>query len=82
VRTAHAASIDRRKLASRCACNYLGRTCTGWIAPACGWRTHSITSSASAPVSGCPQQWLKARRAVVYNTRRGELPTKSTLHVG
>src|SRR5262249_6885997 len=24
---------------------YLGRTFTGWIAPACGWRTHSITSS-------------------------------------
>src|SRR5215831_13129474 len=26
---------------------YLGRTSTGWIAPAFGWRTHSITSSAS-----------------------------------
>src|SRR6266568_2152426 len=26
---------------------YLGRTSTGWIAPACGWRTHSITSSAA-----------------------------------
>src|SRR5215467_13340387 len=26
----------------------LGRTSTGWIAPACGWRTHSITSSAIA----------------------------------
>jgi hypothetical protein len=25
---------------------YSGRTSTGWIAPACGWRTHSITSSA------------------------------------
>jgi hypothetical protein len=24
----------------------LGRTFTGWIAPACGWRTYSITSSA------------------------------------
>ena len=24
----------------------LGPTFTGWIAPACGWRTHSITSSA------------------------------------
>src|SRR5262245_20974254 len=22
---------------------YLGRTYTGWIAPACGWRTHNIT---------------------------------------
>src|SRR5262249_53596951 len=29
---------------------YLGRSSTGWIAPACGWRTHSITSSAR---SGC-----------------------------
>src|SRR5438132_8827222 len=27
---------------------YLGRTCTGWIAPAFGWRTYSITSSATA----------------------------------
>ena len=27
---------------------YLGRTFTGWIAPACDWRTHSITSSARA----------------------------------
>jgi hypothetical protein len=26
---------------------YLGRTFTGWIAPAFGWRTHSITSSAA-----------------------------------
>ena len=26
---------------------YLGRTVTGWIAPACGWRTYSINSSAS-----------------------------------
>ena len=25
---------------------YLDRTFTGWIAPACGWRTYSITSSA------------------------------------
>jgi hypothetical protein len=25
---------------------YSGRTSTGWIAPACGWRTYSITSSA------------------------------------
>src|SRR5215472_292109 len=32
---------------------YLGRASTGWIAPACGWRTHSITSSARASrVSG------------------------------
>ena len=27
---------------------YLGRTFTGRIAPACGWRTYSITSSASS----------------------------------
>src|SRR3984893_4505595 len=27
---------------------YLGRTFTGRIAPACGWRTYSITSSAQA----------------------------------
>jgi len=26
---------------------YLGRTYTGWIAPACGWRTYSITLSAA-----------------------------------
>ena len=31
---------------------YLGRTFTGWIAPACGWRTHSITSSARASSVG------------------------------
>src|SRR6516162_700820 len=31
---------------------YLGRTSTGWIAPACGWRTHSITSSARASKVG------------------------------
>jgi len=32
---------------------YLGRTYTGWIAPACGWRTYWITSSAVASsVSG------------------------------
>src|SRR6516164_10724475 len=31
---------------------YLGRTFTGWIAPAFGWRTHSITSSAIASSEG------------------------------
>ena len=25
---------------------YLDRISTGWIAPVCGWRTYSITSSA------------------------------------
>jgi hypothetical protein len=29
---------------------YSGRTYTGWIAPACGWRTYSITSSASISI--------------------------------
>ena len=37
---------------------YLGRTSTGWIAPACGWRTYSITSSARASeVGGLPLLW-------------------------
>src|ERR1700726_4856059 len=27
---------------------YLSRTCTGWIAPAFAWRTHSMISSARA----------------------------------
>src|SRR5262249_41325336 len=31
---------------------YLGRTSTGWIAPAYGWRTHSIPSSARASKVG------------------------------
>ena len=31
---------------------YLGRTFTGWIAPALCWRTHSITSSARASSIG------------------------------
>ena len=31
---------------------YLGRTSTGWIAPACGWRTYSITSSSWASIVG------------------------------
>jgi hypothetical protein len=31
---------------------YLDRTSTGWIAPACGWRTYSITSSARANNDG------------------------------
>jgi len=30
----------------------LGRTFTGWIAPACGWRTYSITSSAMVRLFG------------------------------
>jgi hypothetical protein len=30
----------------------LDRTFTGWIAPACGWRTYSITSSARASSVG------------------------------
>jgi hypothetical protein len=30
----------------------LGRTCTGWIAPAFGWRTYSITWSTRASRRG------------------------------
>src|SRR5207249_49960 len=34
---------------------YLDRTFTGWIAPACGWRTYSIASSArTSRRSGTP----------------------------
>jgi CubicO group peptidase (beta-lactamase class C family) len=29
----------------------LGRTRTGWIAPACGWRTYSITWSARSRIA-------------------------------
>src|SRR5262249_27600017 len=36
----------------------LGRTSTGWIPPACGWRTHSITSSASAGRQNTPSLQL------------------------
>jgi hypothetical protein len=36
----------QHSLPSRMLPLYLGRTSTGWIAPAFGWRTHSITSSA------------------------------------
>src|SRR5439155_25836697 len=42
------ATLASRRLARP----YLGRTFTGWIAPACGWRTHSITSSAIASIVG------------------------------
>jgi hypothetical protein len=38
----------QHSLPSRMLPLYLGRTFTGWIAPAFGWRTHSITSSARA----------------------------------
>jgi hypothetical protein len=34
---------------------YLDRTFTGWIAPACGWRTYSITSSARLEVTMMPE---------------------------
>jgi hypothetical protein len=37
----------QHSLPSRMLPLYLGRTFTGWIAPAFGWRTYSITSSAS-----------------------------------
>jgi hypothetical protein len=41
---------------------YLGRTLTGWIAPACAWRTYSITSSARA--AAAPRLELSQRRAM------------------
>src|SRR5262245_60365930 len=39
-------SVGREQARRRPPLLNLGRTSTGWIAPACGWRTHSITSSA------------------------------------
>jgi hypothetical protein len=35
---------------------YLSRASTGWIAPACGWRTYSITSSVAVSPSTCQQR--------------------------
>src|SRR6516164_46288 len=40
-----ALTTEQIPLSARCAC--IG-SFTGWIAPACGWRTYSITSSARA----------------------------------
>src|SRR5436305_10327036 len=40
---------------------YLGRTSTGWIAPACGWRTYSITSSARARSAGGLRDHLRRK---------------------
>jgi hypothetical protein len=37
-----------RKICSDNRDHFMGRTFTGWIAPAFGWRTYSITSSARA----------------------------------
>jgi predicted DNA-binding protein (UPF0251 family) len=42
----------QHSLPSRTLPLYLGRAFTGWIAPAFGWRTHSITSSARAKQRG------------------------------
>ena len=41
---------------------YLGRTSTGWIAPACGWRTHLITSSAA--IRGTKRYGIWTRTAI------------------
>src|SRR5215467_2430372 len=49
---------------------YLGRTSTGWIAPACGWRTHSITSSAATSRpggTGRPSAFAVLRLTIVSN---------------
>jgi len=35
---------------------YLDRSFTRWIAPACGWRTYSITLSARRTIGGAPIQ--------------------------
>ena len=42
---------NKRHLSSYLAPN-LGRTSTGWIAPACGWRTYLITLSARPSSEG------------------------------
>jgi hypothetical protein len=48
VRFATAVASGHATLATQAdATPYLGRTFAGWIAPACGWRTYSITSSAA-----------------------------------
>jgi hypothetical protein len=42
---------------------YLGRTSTGWIAPACGWRTHSFPDSGNDVPRGVGNmiKWIKER---------------------
>src|SRR5262249_45240481 len=45
---------------------YLGRTFTGRIAPACGWRTYSITSCRYLPI---PDSCTAARRIPIRSPR-------------
>jgi hypothetical protein len=51
------------------ATRYLGRTFTGWIAPACGWRTYSVTSSGRVrPPSTCSRKpYTLGSLAVIAN---------------
>jgi hypothetical protein len=53
---------------------YLGRTSTGWIAPACGWRTYSITSSARISRAAGTGAFAHAEDIlhIPINTSRGE----------
>src|SRR5207248_6824984 len=57
---------------------YLGRTFTGWIAPACGWRTHSITSTVEHPFGT-----LKMRMGATHflMKRLPKVATEMALHV-
>jgi hypothetical protein len=48
----------------------LGRTCTGWIAPACGWRTYSITSWARPAIAGSRDKFVQQSRRTFRNDPR------------
>ena len=49
---------------------YLGRTCTGWITPACGWRTYSITSWARPAIAGSRDKFVQQSRQTFRNDPR------------
>src|SRR6516164_6457102 len=57
-----------------------GRTFTGWIAPACGWRAYSITSSilVLGPTHATAQVPHFARRCSDFATRRHARSHRST----
>jgi hypothetical protein len=48
---------------------YLGRTLTGWIAPALCWRTYSITSSAHEILAVSARRLRSQRWAISLSTR-------------
>src|SRR5262249_18588885 len=55
---------------------YLGWTFTGWIAPACGWRTHSITSlarAANAFDTETPRRAAALRLIAMWNRVAGSI---------